>query len=72
MVCETNWFSRFRIIPFSSLGKENGILIGFRPDYVEVWNKQNKREYREVIVGICNKKLSPNNRYKALLNPDLV
>ena len=33
---ENIYKSRFRIIPFSSLGKENGLLLGFRPDYILV------------------------------------
>ena len=27
-----DYISRFRLIPFSSIGKQNGMLIGFKPD----------------------------------------
>ena len=33
---EQDYISRFRLIPFSSLGKQNGMLIGFKPDEVKI------------------------------------
>lgn len=66
------WFSRFRLIPFTSLGKENGMLIGFRPDFIEIGNEEEKRGVQDVIVGIYNRALSKNEQYKALLNPELM
>lgn len=66
------WFSRFRLIPFTSLGKENGMLIGFRPDYIEIGNENEKKGVSDVIVGIYNRALSKNEKYRALLNPELM
>lgn len=66
------WFSRFRLIPFTSLGKENGMLIGFRPDYIEIGNENEKKGVNDVIVGIYNRALSRNEKYRALLNPELM
>ncbi len=68
----SDWFSRFRLIPFTSLGKENGMLIGFRPDYIEIGNENEKKDVRDVIVGIYNKALSRNEKYRALVNPELM
>lgn len=72
IVSNSAWFSRFRLIPFSSLGKENGMLIGFKPDYIEIGEEQEKRGISNVIVGIYNRALSRNEKYKALLNPELM
>lgn len=71
-ISTSKWFSRFRLIPFSSLGKENGMLIGFRPDFIEVGEEEEKRDIKNVIIGIYNKSLSKNEKYRALLSPDLV
>lgn len=68
----SDWFSRFRLIPFTSLGKENGMLIGFRPDYIEIGTDSEKKDVQDVIVGIYNRALSRNERYKALVNPELM
>lgn len=71
-ISTSQWFSRFRLIPFSSLGKENGMLIGFKPDFIEIGEEEEKRDVKNVIVGIYNRSLSRNEKYKALLGPELV
>lgn len=68
----SNWFSRFRLIPFTSLGRENGMLIGFRPDYIEIGADEGKKGVHDVIVGIYNRALSRNEQYRALMNPELI
>lgn len=72
IVSDSRWLSRFRLIPFTSLGKENGMLIGFRPDYIEVGENTEKKGVTDVIIGIYNRALSKNNNYNALLSPELV
>lgn len=71
-ICCSDWFSRFRLIPFTSLGKENGMLIGFRPDFIEIGSENEKKGVHDVIVGIYNKALSRNEKYRALVNPELM
>lgn len=59
---------RFRVIPFTSLGTENGLLVGFKPDAVQIGG----RAVKNVIVGIYQRQLSNNHEYNALLSPELV
>ena len=59
----------FRLIPFSSLGRENGLLLAFLPDCVELTAEE--RSVRDVLIGIYTKKLSKTQEYKALLHPSL-
>lgn len=72
IVSNSRWLSRFRLIPFTSLGKENGMLIGFKPDYIEIGENENRKDIRDVIVGIYNRALSRGANYNALLNPELM
>ncbi|MCR4434516.1 MAG: sigma-E processing peptidase SpoIIGA [Clostridiales bacterium] len=72
VISNSRWLSRFRLIPYTSLGKENGMLIGFKPDYIEIGENREKKGVSDVIVGIYNRALSKNERYKALLGPELV
>lgn len=57
---------KLKVIPFSSLGNENGILIGFKPDYIKVYDEE---EYirNDVIIGIYNGKLTKNGMYSGLI-----
>lgn len=67
------YISKFRLIPFSSLGKENGMLLGFKASKIEVVDKDEERKViNNVIVGIYDKKLSKKNQYFALIGLDLL
>lgn len=64
-----SWKSRMHLIPFKSIGRENGILAGFRPDAIKILHGNGFKEINNVIVGICGIKLSNNSKYTALLGP---
>ena len=64
-----SWKSRMHLIPFKSIGRENGILAGFRPDSIKVLHGNNFKEIKNAIIGICGIKLSNSSRYTALLGP---
>ena len=59
--------SKFRVIPFSSLGKQNGILLGIKIDKVEIYFEETIEMIKNIIVGIYDKKLSKDDRYAALI-----
>jgi stage II sporulation protein GA (sporulation sigma-E factor processing peptidase) len=69
-VREESFYSRIRMIPFSSLGRNNGMLIGFRPDRVQVEGANDN--HSDIVIGIYNDKLSNDGRYRGLLSPELV
>lgn len=71
-LAETPWSARFRVIPFTSLGRENGLLIGFRPDRIEVRSGVKHICTKNVIVGVYCHELSPEGSYRALLHPDVL
>lgn len=66
------YISKFRVIPFSSIGKENGMLLGFKADKVIVEVNGNEEEVKNVIIGIYDKKLSKKGTYSALLGLDIL
>ncbi len=57
---------KFKLIPFSSLGNDNGLLIGFKPDYIKIYNEQEFIR-NDVLIGIYDGKLSRNNAYTSLI-----
>ncbi len=72
-ISDSGFLGRVRMIPFVSLGKKNGILLGFRPDKVEITsNSKEVIVLKDVVVGIYNYKLTGNNAYQGLLNPELI
>ncbi len=68
----SNWMNRFRMIPYSTIGKENGLLIGFKTDTVTIFNKKWRKEIDNVIMAIYKHKLSKNGEYYAILHPEIL
>lgn len=66
------YLARVRVIPFSSLGKQNGMLVGFKPDKIVIKCEDIEKEISKVIVGIYDKKLSKNNDYTALVGINIM
>lgn len=63
--------NKIKIIPFSSLGNENGMLVGFKPDYIKIYNDETKI-ITNVIVGIYNGKLTKTNLYTSLIGLNIL
>ena len=57
---------KFKVIPFSSLGNENGVLIGFKPDYIKIYSDEEIIK-KDVIIGIYDGALSKTNLYTSLI-----
>ncbi|MGB4505270.1 MAG: sigma-E processing peptidase SpoIIGA [Syntrophaceticus sp.] len=62
----------FRLIPFTTIGKHHGMLVGFRPDEIIVLSGDERVHKKDVVIGIYNRRLSPRGTYRALLHPDLI
>lgn len=72
-ITQTSIGSKIRMIPFSSLGMPNGMLLGFRPDQVEIIEQDNTcTVLKDIVIGIYNQRLSQDNKYQALLHPDVL
>lgn len=59
---------KLRLIPFSSLGNEGGMLTGFVPDEVCIDGKKTEN----VIIAISPDALSEKDEYNALFNPNIL
>lgn len=64
--------SRLCIIPFSSVGKQNGIIIGFRPDYIKIYTDQGEKIRKKIAIGIYNNEISKNGVYSGLMGLNLL
>jgi len=69
---QEKYISKFRCIPFSSLGRENGMLLGIKAEEVEVETEDEKKISNNVIVGIYGKSLTKRGEYRALIGIELI
>ena len=68
---EENLKLRCRVLPFSSVGKNNGIMMGFKPDYVKIYDDEEKI-IKDVIIGVCSNRFNKNKYYSGLIGLDFL
>ena len=61
------YLSKMKIIPFSSLGKQNGILLGIKAQEAIIEQNEEVKQIEKVIIGLYNKKISYKGEYHALI-----
>lgn len=64
--------SRIRIIPFKSLGKENGILLGFKADKIIIEMEENTITTSNIIIGIYDGCLNKFGKYHGLVGMEII
>lgn len=68
-----DWAARIRLIPFSSLGCDQGILVGFRANTVRIRPPGEAIiELHNQTVCLCLRTLSGEGKYRALLGNGLL
>lgn len=66
------YISKLKLIPYSSLGKQNGMLLGIKPDFLVIQEEENEEKKDNIILGIYNKSLTKRGEYRALLGIELL
>ena len=69
---EQNYISRLRCIPFSSLGKQNGMMLGIKADEILIEKEEERKISRNIIIGIYDKSLTKRGEYRALVGLELI
>ena len=69
---QEKYMSKLRCIPFSSLGKQNGMLLGIKADEIQVETEDVKKRSNNVIIGIYDKSLTKRGEYRALIGIDII
>lgn len=66
------YLSKIRLIPFMSLGKQNGMLIGIKADGITVNTQEDTMFIENIIIGIYDGTLSETGKYRALIGLELL
>ncbi len=65
------YISKLRCIPFSSIGKENGMLVGIKASEIIVENEDEIKVNKNIVLGIYDKSLTKKGEYRALIGTEL-
>ena len=64
--------SRLRIIPFTSVGKQNGMLLGIKADEIRIITDVEEIINEKAIIGIYDRKFSKTDKYCGLIGLDML
>lgn len=66
------YVTKLKFIPFSSIGKSNGMLLGIKADKLIIKNEEETKEIEKIILAIYNKSLTKRGEYRALLGINII
>jgi len=68
----SSWANRLRLIPYTSIGQKNGLMVGFRCDAMVVDPGKINLLYRNMVVGIYLHQLGVVDRYQLLIPAEIL
>lgn len=66
------WQKRIRLVPFTSLGNHNGMLLALKADQVIIRDGEKIYYNTKCVVGIYHLKLCSQGSYQGLVHPDML
>ena len=67
LIEDNTWKRRFRLIPISTVSNEKTVLPGFKSDRVIVSLSESEKVLENAILVYCERQLSKNGEYSALI-----
>lgn len=68
---QEEFLPKLKVIPFSSLGKQHGMLLGIKADKIEIEQEEIRKTIEKGIIGIYNKSLTKRGEYRALIGLEI-
>lgn len=64
---KNQYILKMKVLPFTSLGKQNGMLLGIKAQELKIEEMNETKIIEKIIIGLYNKKISPKGEYHALI-----
>lgn len=68
----SSWASRLRLIPYTSVGRKNGLMVGFRCDQMVVDPDRTNLLYKNLVIGVYRDRLGPLDNYQLLIPAEIL
>ena len=69
---QSQYISKLKLIPFSSLGKQNGMLLGIKVQQIKIIKESEEITKENIIVGIYQQSFTKNGEYQALMGLEFI
>ncbi|MBO4815724.1 MAG: sigma-E processing peptidase SpoIIGA [Clostridia bacterium] len=64
---KNQYLLKMKVIPFTSLGKQNGMLLGIKAQELKIEEINETKKIEKIIIGLYNKTFSKKGEYHALI-----
>lgn len=68
----TSWAHRLRVIPFTSIGRPHGLMLGLRCDEVVIDTGYESVNRKNIVIGVYQERLSPEGKFQMLLPAEIL
>ena len=69
---QEKYISKLKLIPFSSLGQQHGMLLGIKPQYIKIIREEEIKTKENVILGIYQQSLTKKGEYQAIIGMEFI
>lgn len=69
---QNKYINKFRVIPFSSLGKQNGMLLGIKIENIVIKKDDVIKNIDKAVIGLYNKSLTKKGEYRGLVGIGII
>lgn len=66
------WAQRVHLVPFTSVGANNGLLVGLRPLQISIQIGHQQYAISNCLIGLCDHPLDTEGQYQALIGPEVI
>ncbi|MNT56560.1 Sporulation factor SpoIIGA [compost metagenome] len=66
------YISKFKYIPFTSIGRTNGMLLGLKVDKIIIYFDEREIKKENIIVGIYDKSFTKYGEYMAIFGDNIL
>lgn len=63
------WMVKIRLVPYRAAGREQEMMIAYKPDKVEIWQENQWNNVGKVLIGIDVGRFSTDGTYQAIIHP---
>ncbi|MFW5787106.1 MAG: sigma-E processing peptidase SpoIIGA [Halanaerobiales bacterium] len=68
---EEGWSRRIKLLPCSTVGQENNLILGVKSDKIQIKDCK-KKSFEKAVIGLADMNLDKSDSYQALLHPEVV
>ncbi|PKR86976.1 sigma-E processing peptidase SpoIIGA [Heyndrickxia camelliae] len=69
---DSEWYDKIRLIPAKAVGKNNQLLVAYKPDTLHIQNEEGSWNVQKSLISFTNQKLSSDDVFQCIVHPKML